>query len=108
VPRLLVLCRQPYHLHRQEAQGWLRQEIEEVLRRDELPAARLTRLGSLSAGWESGFDWLLEFRVEAGGMSTATEPSGAFCELVADLRLLGMAPAVVLADDRGAVELHRP
>jgi hypothetical protein len=103
VPRLLVLCRHPYHLPRHEARAWLKQELEAVVRRDRLEAARLTRLVNASAQWTSSFDWLLEFRVDAG----ASGRTGACGDLLADLRLLGMGPVVVLVDDRDAVELRR-
>jgi hypothetical protein len=106
VPRLLVICRHPYHLRREEAQGWLTQELEAVLRRDELPGARLTRLRNPSSQSSSCGDWLVEFRLETGASSRALVRGAAFAELVADLRLLGMAPMVALADDSGAVELR--
>ena len=70
MPRLLVLCRDPYHLPRRDAQAWLSQELE------------------------------------AGSSSTAMERGGALRDLVADLRLLGMAPTVALAHDADAVELR--
>jgi hypothetical protein len=106
VPRLLVLCRDPYHLSRRDAQAWLSQELEAALRRDELRAARLTRLRPPSPEWSSSFDWLVELRLEAGSSSTAMERGGALRDLVADLRLLGMAPTVALAHDADAVELR--
>ena len=46
VPRLLVLCGNPYHLTRQDAQAWLSEELEAVVRRDGLAGARLTRLAN--------------------------------------------------------------
>jgi hypothetical protein len=106
VPRLLVLCRHPYHLRRQDAQAWLTQEVEAVLRRDDLPGARLTRLGTPSSQTSSSAGWLVEFDLETGAASTALARGGALAELVADLRLLGMAPTVIAPDDRSAVELR--
>ena len=106
VPRLLVLCRDPYHLPRGDAQAWLRLKLEAVMRRDEIRAARLTRLRPASEEWSSSFNWLVELRLEAGSSSTALRRSGALRDLVADLRLLGMAPTVALADDADALELR--
>jgi hypothetical protein len=106
VPRLLVLCRHPYHLRRQGGQAWLRQELEAVLRRDELKRATLTRLRNPSWQSSSSCDWLVEFQLETGSISTAMPRGGALAELVADLRLLGMAPTVALADDADVVELR--
>jgi hypothetical protein len=103
--RLLVLCDHPYHLPRENAEAWLRQELETVVRRDGLAGATLTRLGNPSAEWTRSFDWLIEFHL-AGLASTAMGRGGACGELVADLRLLGMAPAVALVDDRAAIQLQ--
>jgi hypothetical protein len=105
MPRLLVLCRHPYHLPGKDAEAWLRQQLEAALRRDELGGATLTRLANPSAQWTRSFDWLIEFRLN-GLASTALGRGGACGELLADLRMLGMAPAVALADDRVAIELQ--
>jgi hypothetical protein len=107
VPRLLLIFGHPYHLRREEAQAWLTQELEAVLRRDELQAARLTRLRNPSSQSSGSCDWLVEFRLETAASSRALVRGAAFGELVGDLRLLGMAPMVVLADDSDAVELRR-
>jgi hypothetical protein len=107
VPRLLVLCRQPQHLPREEAEVWLRQELDSVLNRDRMDWTTLTRLASPPpAQWTRAFDWLIEFRF-ADRASTALGPAAACVELVADLRLLGMAPTVVLAEDQVAIRLQR-
>jgi hypothetical protein len=106
VPRLLVLCRHPYHLHRREAQAWLSEQVETVLHRDELQVATLTQLRSPSSQSSSGGDWLVEFQLHTGASSMALSRGGALAELVADLRLLGMAPMVALADESEAVELR--
>ena len=106
MPRLLVICRQPYHLRRQDAETWLAQEVETVLRRDKLQGARLTRLRNPTSETSSSCEWLIEFCVETGASSSALGRGGALRELVADLRLLGMQPTVVLADDREAIELR--
>ncbi len=104
VPRLLVLFHDPYHLNEGEARAWLRQEVDALLVHEELEAARLTRLGSATSQPHGGFDWLLELSVERN----AGNPGAAIGELVADLRLLGMAPTVAVADDRNATDLkHR-
>jgi hypothetical protein len=106
VPRLLALFRDPYHLNRDDARAWVTRELETVLRGEELQSARLTRLGGASARATNTYDWLLELRVAPSGRSTTVESGGAFADLMGDLRLLGMAPTVVLADDRDVVELR--
>jgi hypothetical protein len=104
--RLLVLCRHPYHLRWRDADGWLRRELEAVLRRDRLEGATLTRLESPSSHSGRSFDWLVEFRLDRELASRAMGRGGACEELVADMRLLGLTPEVALADDREAVDLR--
>jgi hypothetical protein len=103
VSRLLVLFHDPYHLRARDAQAWLKQELTELLPPDQLQGARLTRLGTASSQSRGGFDWLLELAVEP---EAAVKRRGPIGELVADLRLLGMAPMVAVADDRNAIDLR--
>ena len=104
VARLMVLCRHPYHLARADAEAWFRQELEAVLQRDELSGATLTRLSDPSPQWTRTFDWLIEFRLD-GPASIALGRGGACGELLADLRLVGTAPSVALADDHATIVL---
>ena len=102
---MLVLCRHPYHLHREDAQAWLRQGLEHVVRRDGLDGATLTRLANPSPGCTRSFDWLVELRLDERLYTAALGRGGACAELLADLRQLGMAPAIALADAREAIEM---
>ena len=102
----LSLCRHPYHLNREEAQAWLTRELETVVRNDGLDGATLTRLASPSPEWTCDFDWLAEFRGDKGLYLTALGRGGACVELLADMRLLGMAPLIALADTRETIELQ--
>jgi hypothetical protein len=104
--RLLVLCRHPYHLPLEEAAAWLTQELERVLRADELEGATLTRLAS--AQGTRDWDWLIELRLGSGLPAPLASARSACGALLADLRLLGMAPAAAVADEREAIELRRP
>jgi hypothetical protein len=108
MPRLLVLCRSPYHLSPEEAAAWLKQELERVLRADELEGATLTQLANASAQSAREWDWLIELQLERGLPADPASARSACGELLADLRLLGMAPAATVADERDAVELRRP
>ena len=100
--RLLVLFHDPHHLHSADAQAWLEREVADILERAEIRRARLTRLGGALSQSGGGFDWLLELRVAP---ELGSNPRSIVAEMVADLRLLGMAPTVALADDRNSVEL---
>jgi hypothetical protein len=106
VLRLLVLCRHPYHLRDADAQSWLSEQLEAVVRRDGLQGATLTRLANPpSSHSASSSGWLIEIRLGTAATATDMQRGGAFGELIADLRLLGMAPIVIAPDDRSAVEL---
>jgi hypothetical protein len=102
VRRILVLFHDPYHLRAAEAQAWIEAEVAAVMRRDQVRTAKLTRLGEGTSSASGGFDWLLEFGVAP---SFTSRPTSAVGEVVADLRMLGMAPLVAVADDRNAVEV---
>ena len=103
--RLLVLCRRPYHLPREEGEAWLRHELEMVLRRDRLHGARLTRLENAYEVSTRNWDWLIELQPGDGSLVDALSRGGACGELLADMRLLGMSPAVALAADRNTIVL---
>ena len=107
VPRLLVPCSNPYHLSRQDAQAWLSAELEAFVRRDGLEGATLTRLASPPfSPPTSSSGWLVEFRLDSAARAAAMQRRGAFGELIADLRLIGMAPTVIVPDDDSTVELR--
>ena len=104
--RLLLLCRRPRHLNREEAEVWLRQQLETVLERDELRLAKLTDLENDCSEWTRNWDWLIEFEVGNGALLVTLGSGSACAELLADLRLLGMSPEVALALDRTAIEVR--
>jgi hypothetical protein len=102
VRRVLLLFHDPYHRRAEEARSWLEQEIAAILQPDGLQRAKLTRLDVPSSG-HGGFDWLLELQAAPGADES---PRGALAAMVGDLRLLGMAPLIAVADDQNAVELE--
>jgi hypothetical protein len=104
--RLLLLCRHPHHLQRQEGEAWLRQEVEAVLRGDGLQRARLTGLETAWEGSTRSWDWLIELQVDDESRAGALSARGACGALVADLRLLGMSPTVVMAADRNTIDVE--
>ena len=107
MPRLLVLCSNPYHLTPQDAQAWLSGELEAVVLHDGLRGASLTRLASPPfSPPTSSSGWLVEFRLDSAATAAAMRRRGAFGALIADLRLIGMAPTVIVPDDDSTVELR--
>lgn len=106
VTRLIVLCERPRHLTRDQAIEWFR-EATACLRVGGGPvkAVRLTELESPSIRWGRSWDWLLEVElasVEAAGELMSDGPGG---DLLADLRLLGMHPAVAVASPTRTTDL---
>jgi hypothetical protein len=97
VPRLLVLWTRPHHLTAEEAGRWAHAEVRRLLLVEGVSSARLTRLESASPRLAREWDWLLELEIAAPVADSVDH--GPCAEWLADLRLLGMRPAVVLAPD---------
>jgi hypothetical protein len=58
----------------------------------------LSRLKSPSARAGASWDWLIEMHLEHAGDAAEAARDAVCRDLVADLRLLGMHPSLVLAD----------
>jgi len=102
-----VLCGDPYHLTLEDARAWLSEELEAVVRRDGLQGASLTRLASPPfSPPASSSGWLVGFHLDSAATPAAMRRRSALGELIADLRLLGMEPTVIVPDDGSTVELH--
>jgi hypothetical protein len=99
VARLVILWTRPYHLTAEEATTWAQQEVGRLLAVDSVGHAELTRLRSVSLRHPRDFDWMLEIRVPSGATAHECVNAAAFAEWLSDLRLLGMRPSVLLADD---------
>ena len=97
VPRLLVLWSRPYHLAAGEAERWVRAEVRQLPAADGVMAVALRRLESASPRLGHQWDWLLELEV-AAPVADRVE-SGPCADWLADLRLLGMRPTVLLVSD---------
>jgi hypothetical protein len=104
VRRLIVLCRHPYHLHREEASSWLAGEVRAVIRDDALPSGRLTLLRRAGEHAGDGWGWLIELQLP--GTDATIARHSACAGLLADLRLLGMSPRATIADDAETLEVH--
>jgi hypothetical protein len=95
VARLMVLWTRPSHFTPLEAERWARDEVGALLAVDAIHSAELTRLESASARHGCDWDWLLELEISLPARDTVD--GGPCGEWLADLRLLGMHPAVLLA-----------
>ena len=95
--RLIVLAQRPYHLSVAEAEEWLRAQVVELAGLGGVLRVDMTRLASASLRFGREWDWLLEVHLDAAVDAQHTLREPACTGLLADLRLLGMRPAVAIA-----------
>jgi hypothetical protein len=100
VSRLLVVWTRPRHLSTEEADDWVEPAIARILVLDGLAWAELTVLESAAVRYWREWDWLLELHLAAGVDRQDWLARDAWVDWMADLRLLGMRPQVMVADDR--------
>jgi hypothetical protein len=98
VPRLLIFWTRPDHLSADEADGWARQEAARLLADEAIDSVELTRLNDASFAHPRQWDWMLELHLAARGHENEELVSDACADWLADLRLLGMRPAIVFAN----------
>jgi hypothetical protein len=103
VARLLIFWTQPSHLSAAEADVWACGELRKVTGAAGIERAELTRLRPGSERFGAPHDWMLELHLAAGTAPADCVAAGPCAEWLGDLRLLGMRPAVVVADHEGAV-----
>lgn len=99
---MLFVCR-PYFLPAKEARDWMR-ELAAPLATMGAERVELVRLGAPGVHSGSDCEWLIEMRY-ARVEDAARAARNVVCrDLVADLRLLGMRPRVVVADSGEPVQ----
>jgi hypothetical protein len=103
VARLLIFWTQPLHLSAAEADAWVRGELRKVTGLAGVERAELTRLRSGSERFGAPHDWMLELHLTPGAAPADCVAAQPCAEWLGDLRLLGMSPAVVVADGEGEV-----
>jgi hypothetical protein len=96
--RVLVLWTRPYHLSAEEAERWAQAEAARLLEHRGVERADLTRLTSASEHHPGGWDWLLELHLADDADHGACADDDPCAEWLADLRVLGTHPAVLLAE----------
>jgi hypothetical protein len=101
--RLLIFWRQPHHLSEAEAEAWIRAELQTVTGAPGVERAELTRLRSGSDRFGAPHDWMLDLHLAPGAVPSDYVKARPCAEWLGDLRLLGMSPAVVVADGEGEV-----
>ena len=92
MPRVLLLCQRPMTLSRREAETWFRGEIDRLCADAAVQGAGVARVTNIHEDHPAGWDWLVRLRLADVGDS---EDRHHLSELLLDLRLLRMHPAVV-------------
>lgn len=95
--RVLVLSMRPYHLTVEEADAWMRTEAERLGGVASIERVELVGLSDAPDHVAAPWHWMLELHLRDGVDSGACLQQGACSDLLMDLRLLGMRPAVVVA-----------
>jgi len=99
---MLFVCR-PYYLSGEEALRWIHQQAAPLATMG-AERVELVRLGAPGAYGESDYEWLIEMHYQRVEDAAGDARNGPCRDLVADLRLLGMRPRLVVADTGEPVE----
>jgi hypothetical protein len=95
MPRVLVLCQRPRVLDEVEAAAWTREQAAALLESPFIRRAEPKAVDAAGNSFGPMYDWLLELEVESREALEAAPLS----ELLLDLRLLGLRPAVLVLRD---------
>ncbi len=95
----MIFWNRPQHLTVEEADAWVREELRRLTGIEGIARAELTRLTSASERHGRPHDWMLELHLAAGAQASDCLGSQVCAEWLGDLRLLGMRPSVMVADD---------
>ena len=105
VSRLLVLCCRPMQLSPHDAEAWLRAQARGVLADGTAAQIHVTTLTGASTAWGRAWDYLITIEVRSDACAATVVNGDACARLLGDLRLMGMLPNVVVADDARTVVL---
>ena len=101
-----MLCERPRRLKREEAVEWLRKATASLeVGEGGVKALQLVELDSPSLRWARCWDWLLEVELASDVDANELVSHGPWGDLLADLRLLGMRPAVAIANPARTTQL---
>ena len=95
--RLMLFVWRPYSLSAEEAVGWMREQAAPLAAMG-AERVELVRLGAPGVHGHSDCEWLIEMYFRRVEDAAAAARNGLCRDLVADLRLLGMRPQLVVAD----------
>jgi hypothetical protein len=98
VVRLMLFVRRPYVLSQEEASRWMREQATPLATTNGVERVELIRLQTPTRGGGGDCEWLIEMHCRCGEDAVRAARGAACRDLVADLRLLGMHPRLVVAD----------
>jgi hypothetical protein len=99
VTRVIVLFEQPSHLSLEEAADWLRPQVARLGAIAGVASVELRAVASASRRWPRMWDWLVEIHLASSADGHRIVEAEPCTELLADLQMLGMRPAVGVVDD---------
>jgi hypothetical protein len=103
VVRLLLFVRRPYSLEGDEAVRWMQEHAASLTTMLEVDRIDLTRLQAPPLRGGTDWQWMIEMHCADGEAAIRASRDRCCRELVADLRLLGMQPSLVVADGTEAL-----
>jgi hypothetical protein len=104
VARLLLFVGRPSALSEREAVRWMREQVAPLARMVPVSRVEVTRLQAPALRGGGDWQWLIEMYCERAEDAARAARDEVCRDLVADLRLLGMRPSLVLADRTDPIE----
>jgi hypothetical protein len=94
----MLFVSRPYVLSDDEAARWMREQAMPLASVTAVDRVEVTRLQAPALRGGTDWQWLIEMYCERGEDAEVAAREDPCRELVADLRLLGMRPYLVIAD----------
>jgi hypothetical protein len=94
----MLFVRRPFHLSEEEAAHWMRERAGPLAIASAVDRVELIRLQAPAVRGVADCEWLIEMHCERGEDAARAARDDACRDLIADLRLLGMQPRLVIAD----------
>jgi hypothetical protein len=101
--RLMLFVSRPYSLSAEQAVRWMHEQAA-PLAATGAERVELIRLGAPGVDGGSDCEWLIEMHYRRVEDAAGAARNGPCRDLIADLRLLGMQPRLVVADTGEPVE----
>jgi hypothetical protein len=104
VARLLLFVQRPSVLSDSDATRWMLKEAAPLARIEAVRRVDVTRLQAPALRGGKDWQWLIEMHCEQAVDAARAARDEACRDLVADLRLLGMQPSLILAANTEPLE----